>query len=75
MKHIKLFDGFSSVYKKNMLDEGSGSNWTPEKIRQAIKDGGYVNRSDLAKKNPNLYKILQRRNMLGEFFDEQGNKK
>jgi hypothetical protein len=71
MKHIKVFESFSSPYRKNMLDEGSHIKWTPEKIRQAIKDGGYASRNDLSTKNRGLYDAARRYKILDEFFGKK----
>jgi hypothetical protein len=70
MKHLKLFESFSSLYRKNILDESS-KKWTQEKIRQAIKDGGYSGRNDLKNKNLNLYYAAHRNKMLDEFFSKK----
>jgi len=71
MKHIKLLESFSSLYRKNMLDEDVSQWSTPEKIRQAIATGGYEGRNDLAKKNSGLYYAALKNNMLDEFFNKQ----
>ena len=71
MKHLKLFESFSSLYKKNVLNEGVRQWLTPEKIRQGIKDGGYESRGDLQAKNPSLYQAAFRNKMLDEFFDDK----
>jgi hypothetical protein len=57
MKHVELFENFSEL--------------TPQKIRQEIKDGGYVSRKDLQMKNASLFYAAKKNNMLDDLFDNK----
>jgi hypothetical protein len=68
-KNSGLYD---AAFRRNMLDEFFDPNkWTPEKIRQAIKDGSYKSQKDLKEENPGLYAVAYRNKMLDEFFGKK----